>query len=373
MKRRSFRGWKVGAVLSEALRNVASAPGRNAVLVLIGVIAFLTVGTLETRSVAGTVDLVRTIEDSGGTVLIATERDRGDTIVYGGVDALACRRLSPSRDILNSGGLSGSASRQLGIRTPQGISVVRAEVGALRAMGLSEPITQGHVIVVPTDLARDFGLKAGSVLTVTRGGNTQEQVTVAAVVDVSARFPNRAASIYEVTLLPHGVVATCVAEVETKAFATLRRVLGPQLARPGQGIDVVPLRSGGIYDRDPAREFRDRSTLHLWVAGSVLLGFVSLLSMLSRRSDMALYRSTGMSRPAGLFLFSVEMITVVGASASIAWVALVTLATLDQTPSIATAYGLRSVALSLSASYVLVIPAVALATRGVVADMLKER
>lgn len=365
------RQWRQTALLSESLRNVWANQARSLALLALMAGVLIAVGLAEASAVAANLDLVRSIEDGGGNVLVATERDTSARS-YGGIATTRCRSLSTASAVVGGGPSGEAEARQIGLRSVAPLSVILLEPGALAAMIPHHDRTQIFDVAVPREIADSLGLEPGSLLQFDAISGVAYIGEVTAVVDVGVRAPTRATTIFEVAWLGEDTATECIFETTWEANLTLRSAAAPILALPGQAVQVVPLNSGGFFDRDPRAEFESRATRHAWVACAVLAGIVFFLIGLARRSEVGLYRSLHVGRVGVLLIFTVEAAILATAAALLATLIIIVVGLRIGQAPLASAYGLRAIATGSSAATTVALLMSYLASWGSTADQLKE-
>ena len=362
----SRRRWRLGSIGQEALLNVAADWPRSLILAVLLAAAMTVPAIGEAVTVDVNLELVSHIERGGGNVLVASPSEAAGGQAR--LDPRTCEALRESPSVLASGSVGDRFSRPiagLGIREA---TVAPVSPGALDVMWPAHEWTQILDLVVPAEFATARGLYPGSRIHL--GDRT---AMVSAVFDATDRLPSGGTTILEVVSMTHRPAAECLVETTWEARSTLAGTLVAALSHDGTPPQVVPLRSGGVFARNPHEEHTHRWSKTAWVGASLAAGFLVLLVSLGRRAHVGLYRSLRMSRTETTLLLSLESIVVVGAALAVTVVAVGVWSYLGGLSATAFAYGVRSAALTAAGTTLAVGPAVSAATIGTVGNQLKER
>jgi len=361
----SARRWRVSSIAEEALLNFVANWPRCLMLVALLVVLIGVPSGGEASNIEANVKLVDQIEQGGGNVLVASPTGiDGDEVV---VDARMCELLRQSPNIVAAGSVGSPTTRRLsGVGIREATFAVTSP-GALEAMWTLRGDARPLDLVVPEMYANARGLHPGSRLPV--GGRL---ATVSGVYDSDARVPNRGTTILEIGLPARGQAVECLIETTWESRSTLIGTLLAVLSRDGTPVQVLPLRTGGVFDRSPGQEHNERWSSGAWVWGSVAGGVLVLLVNLGRRSHVGLYRSLRMRRHEVVLLLTLETVVSITVAASLVVVVLCVMAYANHLPMVALAYGVRSGALTAAGLVLTATAATGVVTAGAAANQLKE-
>ncbi len=366
MERPERQRWRLGSIGQEALLNSVADWSRSLVLVALLAAVMVVPAVGEAEAVDANLELVARIEEAGGNVLVASPAESGDG--QAALDPNVCEALRESPSVVAGGPVGNPSNRPVSGLSIQEATVALVSPGALDVMWPSHEWTGALDLVVPLEFATARGLYPGSRIHL--GDRT---ATVSAVFDASDRLPNGGTTLLEVVSMSHEPAAECLIETTWESRSTLAGSLVALLSHGGASAQVLPLRSGGTFSRNPYEEHTERWSRIAWIWASAAAGLLLLLVNLGRRAHIGLYRSLRMSRAEAAMLVSLEALVAVSAGLSVAVVGLALWSHVDGLSTTAFAYGLRGAALTAAATILATAATASAATAGATANRLKER
>lgn len=287
-------GWRIGATVSEAVRNVTAAPAR---LVPLGVaIAMMMAGLTWTELLA--------VSEARGLAETYAARGGYIAVVDGprGVSASACEGLTANPHVVSAGGYRGGS--QVSAAHAPRIAFQRLEVtsGVLAVWDPSANVSPVGGIIVGAAAATELGLVQGSW--VSRIGAEPATINI---VDPSVRNPPVARAFLDI-VPPSGRLDQCWAELEPQAMGVFLPSLAAHFA-PDE-VEVRRAVSRDEFAFSPSELIERRPQRWAWLlAGLVGIAMMSLAA-LYRRADTALYRAFGLGRLSELVMHQVESIII---------------------------------------------------------------
>lgn len=296
--------WRTSAVLAEAGANAFASRRRFAVLALViaGLAAALTLGELLTWRELVTVEQRYTA--AGGYVAVVSGPS--------GVDAARCEEIG-RHDAVIAAGSFRTIGQVASITAPR-VSLARLDVTA-GLVGVWSPGTSARpaTVLIGDAAARELGVVTGSWLGLSDGAEGQAQV-----IDTTARNALVARSIMD--LVPAaGPAAECWVELQPAHAEAGARWLAA--AFTSDEATVRPAIERGAFARDPEAAFVTRISGMGWIPASLVAsGAIALLAVF-RRSEIAVYRAFGLSRPGVLLLLQAEtaIVVVMAVAVACAW------------------------------------------------------
>lgn len=303
--------WRLRDLLVDATRNVTHWPLRTTLLTVMtaGLLGALVFAELSTTG--GLVEFEQQFVERGANIFVASNES--------GLDAAKCGALATLP------GVVGSAA----ITSGRPVSVVESpgtlfRTGTITTGGLSlfsRPPAPAVAEVVDRWLlgaatAAELGLAPGMAL-VPDGGPPLE---VGAVIDTQVRNPGIDRWVLAIAP-PVGQATQCWVEYSPGARSGRTEMLSAVFAGSGDRLTVNPWIRPGEFTRDPIAELSGRPQAGAWLAAGFILTGMGWLSTWFRRSDIGLYRATGMAPSGLLVLGAVEhvMPTLVGACIGAFW------------------------------------------------------
>jgi hypothetical protein len=212
------------------------------------------------------------------------------------LDAARCDQLNTVVGVVSAGGVVGSQTVTVPQLPSNVIEVLLATPGLPQVVWPEARAESGSAAVLAGDrLTADLGLTPGSWLSASSPSNDRpvELYQVDWVAPESVRFPRYADSVIVVTP-PQGGLRTCLIETQPQAYEAVGTVvLGwfPDAA----DIVVAPLLGDSGIGPSPETAFQHRLSRSGPLIGTALLTVLSVVTWLSRRPELALYRLLGLT------------------------------------------------------------------------------
>lgn len=283
-------GWRLAAVIGEALANYASSSARTLVLV-VGVGGMLAaLSWAELNYSAEVKDQARRFAAAGGYVAVA--------VGPAGLAASSCEQLRWDPRVVSAGGLRDGG--QVTTSNAPGVAFQRYEVtgGTIAVWDPSAPATSRGGYRVGLAAAEELGLATGSWVS-TDGGPTAPAV----VIDPAARNPFAARAFMDL-VPPMGRLDQCWVEFRPEFFEAglvwLPAAFAPEEAEARRAVDR------GEFSVDPVAVFAGRPQRWGWLPVGFVASAMIALMALFRRSESAVYRAFALSRLGLLIMQQVE-------------------------------------------------------------------
>lgn len=351
-------GWRAGAIVREALANLASTTARLIVLATVVGGMSATVVWLELAAVGDALALEQRFVDGGGYVAVVASES--------GLDAAVCDRLRHHREVLGSGGFAAAGTVTSTTSPRVAFQHTHITSGLVTVWDADARLTPGSYIVGQA-AADELGLLPGSWLDLEDVGRATVDV-----IDPGARNDFASRAIMDVVPAA-GTLAECWVEFRPSSFTAGLAVLPAMFAADEPQVRRA-LDRGELAD-DPGARIVSRATRFGWVPAAIVAAAVIGLTSIVRRPETAVYRAFGLSRLGVLMMFQVETAVLAGACGLLgaAWAiathsVLVGLPTFEQA-----AIALRSCLLFMMALAAAGPLVAASAASGSPASLLKER
>lgn len=288
-------GWRLGAILHEALANLAASGVRGGALgvALSTMLAGLVLAELATA--AEVEEQVRRFDAAGGRVVVVDGPD--------GLAASRCEELRWLPVVIAAGGWrrAGQRSAPNAPNVPFELWEITGDIVRVWDPRSSPGSRPGYV--VGRAVAQELGLRDGALL-----GLDGMPAAPVAIADPSGRNPFAARVILD-RVAPSGRLAQCWVELAPNALPAVLRWLPAHFA-PGE-VEARPLVSRGAFDVDPGEMLARRPQRWAWALVGLVGAMVLAVTALSRRADAALYRAFGLRRLGLLLMHQVEAIVLV--------------------------------------------------------------
>lgn len=283
-------GWRLAAVIREALANYASSSARILVLV-VGVGGMLAaLAWAELTFSAEVKGRAQRYAAAGGYVAVV------DGLT--GLTASSCERIRWDPRIVSAGGLR--AGGEVIASNAPGVRFQRLEVtqGLVEVWDPSDPAIVSGAYLVGGAAAAELGLATGSWVSTDVGPTAP-----AVVIDPAARNPFAARAFLDL-VPPTGRVDQCWVEFRPESFEAglvwLPAAFAPQEAEARRAVDR------GEFSVDPAELFAGRPHRWGWLPVGLVASTMIALMALFRRSESAVYRAFGLSKLGLLIMQEVE-------------------------------------------------------------------
>lgn len=303
---RRQRGFSAFSVAREAWLNLSASLGPS-----LGVAVVSLVVGAGLPAVAGfeVSEIVRDADQAiaaGTNMMSLTAEDRAP------LSASRCDELNNVDGVLTAGGIVSRSAAYAATRPNEPLQLIHGTVGAASALWpmLTEPTGTAGVLV-GADTASLFGLSVGSRLMLSESAGTSPSVSVLVdqVAGKTVRDVTLDGAIF-VSVAPTGMITECLVEAQPGARQQVEAVLIGWF-RADLKVAVSPYFVSNAPGSLPADELRGRLTQYLPALAFVLL-FVSLAGYwFARRSELALYRTLGISRPQLLGMLATEALLLV--------------------------------------------------------------
>lgn len=288
-------GWRLAAVIGEALANYASSRARTLVL-LVGVGAMLAaLSWAELNFSAEVKDQAQRFAAAGGYVAVV--------VGPAGLAASSCEQLRWDPRVVRAGGLRDGG--QVTTSNAPGVPFQRYEVtgGMIEVLDPSAPATSRGGYRVGLAAAEELGLATGSWVSADGG-----PIAPAVVINPSARDPFAARAFIDL-VPPMGQIDQCWVEFYPEFFEAglvgLPAAFAPEEAEARRAVDR------GEFSVDPAEVFAGRLDRWGWLPVGFVASAMIALMALFRRSESAVYRAFGLSRLGLLIMHQVETMALV--------------------------------------------------------------
>lgn len=283
-------GWRLGAVVREAVANTVSSTARLTVLGL-GLAGMM--GALFWAELSFTRDVrqeIRRFDAAGARVAVVDGPN--------GIDAAACNRLRWSSHIVAAGGYR--VAEQVESATSPRVAFAQWEIVAevVRVWDEDAPLSPPSGYVVGIAAAREIGLTDGSLLQI-----ADEEGIPVTVIDPGARNEAATRTIMS-PVAPDGRLSQCWVEFEPGSYEAGLSWLSAYFAADEAEVRRAVTR--GQFGLDPAVTLANRPQRWGWLPVGLAGAAVITLMAIFRRADTALYRAFGVRRIAVLVMHQSE-------------------------------------------------------------------
>jgi len=361
--RAGVKNWRVGELLSEALRDLTASWPRTLVLCVATAAMAGALAWSELATTDGILSFQRDFEDAGGNVLVASSPV--------GVSASACVALAERAEVAAAGAAWGGEVSEPNVAPGTMFQTQRLTTGTFEVWGAPISGVASLGIVVGSAAASEIGLTDGAPVGIL--GETPLPVTV---VDIERRGPESQRS-FLIPSAPIGRADVCWVEMDPGSVTGGEVLAQAVFADAGPDLSVRPLVRLGDFARDPLAELRNRPQAQAWTAAGGLLVLLVWLDLWFRRGALSLYRVLGTTRSGLLVLTQAGLgvVMLVAATAGVLW-ASATHAAATGLNATADQYlvAARTVASALALALVAgPLPALLTGGRGVLLSQLKDR
>ena len=328
--------WQVWTLGSEAFRNVMEGGLRSLLLIVGLALSFSGPALVESNVVRSLMERDDSDEARGAYVLVVRSTDDSE------VDGQACESLNGQGGIRRAGGVI--SNDLISVLTAPGTRVrhliVTPGLPATLRLSAYDDVPS---VIVGRDLSDEFGIGVGSFVALPSEFN-EAVVAVRGLVSSGTRLDGVERGIIEVRA-PLGAVTECYVEVEPSLYKQMRDgallALAPLTEQTPSISDLLP-RGTGITPSESLREHQS------WLAPLAGAGSAFVLLQVvrqSRRSEHALYRTTGTSPRDLRLLLLLETLVAAAVALSIASAVFALNSVLAATPRPAVAFGMQAIGL----------------------------
>lgn len=357
--------WRPSEVAREALANLRWT---HATVVAVTVLGFASLVAAEADTVTRALAEEEGFRRAGGYVLLAeTARD--------GIDIAACVRLARVDGVVAAGAERVAAAETAEYLRPASapdarIPVTEATVGALAVWAPGSTLLPGSGAAVGGALADELGLDPGRPLV----DRTGRSYPVLAVLPPDARHGEAARHVIRL-IPPVGTATRCWVELEPGAFSAGIDVVSAALTPAPAPVRVSAFRPRDELSARPADIVTERPQRALWVVVAGLVALAAWTHLWSRRAEIGMYRTFGLT-PLRLWLtVDVETVALVvpAAVAGTLWGLAVTAAGSDPLTGANLRFVLDAAASGLGAALLAAPAGFALLLRSNPLDLVKGR
>lgn len=284
--------WRAGRLVGETLANLKAERLRGAslvafVMLMVGLPVFI-----ETSEAEAAIRATNELDAAGRHVFHAIATGEGEQI-----PAERCDELEANPAVKYSGGFR--EGEQLDFLSGPGEAMnIRYFTGNLHRILDPTVRRDDRQLYLSSAAAKRFGVVDGSQDFVSiRGQETEPAIPVAVgVLDSEQRLPDPGPWVW-VPVITSGTTNECWVEFDAGVDdVAASEYMKSWLRTNGADIIVQPHLTEDRFRNDPLASFTQSPTRWAWVASGLLSGIVLAAVMWFRRSDFALYRSTGLSK-----------------------------------------------------------------------------
>ncbi|MBW3095268.1 hypothetical protein KIH75_07965 [Bifidobacterium sp. 64T4] len=300
---------RLSSVCSEAWRSILSGSSHCVLTILALTLLVVGSSSFEISTSSNILHQASQYKASGGNIMVLNAE--------GGVDGQACERLSELNDVQASGAIKESeqliASALPDTKIP-GYAVTPGFARVLHAKEQDE--SQG--VLVPNELAKTLGLRAGSTLALKDGRQAYVRGTYAYPND--GRTPGYSYAVLSPTA-PSGTFDSCWVSVwpqTDSAENAIWSALTPSAKSDKDSSITLGQLNSSLGERFNGQSlYRDRSTAFLPAAAACMGAALGYAVTRSRRLELASALHCGISKPALLLQICLESGIVIMVSAAI--------------------------------------------------------
>jgi len=285
--------------LGEVLRNLASAPLRTAILVIVST-SIASVSTLATITDVNRASHAAQQQYAAGSTAFEIVGDSGSRI-----DAYRCHALNSQDGVTAAGGIMHSDLIHIGVQPDADTVVVTTTPGFIPA-AWPTMIGARSASLIAGSYYQSLGWAPGSTFSYTPANGRPTLAHIDFVADsVSILGHDR---IIAATAPPIGTVRSCIVLAQPQARNAVVQAIQGWFG-PGTTITKVMVHSDLI--QDPQVLFNSRVSRYGWAAAAAVLIATILSHWIARRSEFALYRLNHVSGRGILTMFTLEMLLLV--------------------------------------------------------------
>lgn len=285
-------------VVREALSTAVSRPFFAFLIVLTAMVALALPAAWEVSELQNLAQRVEEAEARGSNVVIVSDQEEG-------VSAFECEKVASWVGVVHAGWFKNTGTVQFEKSARNPLQKASASSSYLEIVDPSfSPGTGG--LVLGAAAAKELGAPRGATLSTS---------TVGDVVDTDRRAPGQARWVYDVRSAGLFMSANeCWVEAQSGSTQTVARSLRAAFS-PSPTIEVRYL-----YEGVSSSDWTQRPSQYAWIAAVAVTLLPVTLTVYIRRSEIALYVTSGVRRmdAAFIYAFAHGFLVAVGATGAVA-------------------------------------------------------
>ncbi|TFD00504.1 FtsX-like permease family protein [Cryobacterium sinapicolor] len=301
------RGFGLGVLARETVRNLGSAPALLTLAVIMGLASGLAVPLVTAMEVGSVVrDDLAAVAAGTNTLSVAGEN-------RGPISAARCDQLNAISGVISAGGVVSRASVNVASRPNESLELVRGTVGLAAIFWPGDQLdpSKSVAFVSGSRNAVTFGITEGAPIAFSKVADqsTTTTIVLSQIAAPSTRKTALDSAFFEV-VPPVGSIVECLVEASPGARDKVESIL----------VGWFPLTSATSVSpyfqlTDPGstteQKLHDRLSQHFPLAALIVTFTTVIAVWYSRRSEFALYRSLGLKKVQFLLLLVLETVVLV--------------------------------------------------------------
>ena len=301
------RGWRLRYLIREGVSNFWTGGLRIVLLVVVGAAALTGAAVLEAQNVDGLIARGESLDAAGRFVLEVTSSAESDDPIL----ARNCDAVRHQGGVVASGAIVSSSLTEIGSHPGTRLRFIEMTPAAY---GVLVPDGEAPGNVVGAEASEELGVSSGAYLAI---GPDRTLIKIDRVMNSVVRLPEASRGIVVPNADQH-VADGCYVEVEPAFLDQYRRGGLNGLARFSDGGVVVRPLVVVAPEDSPERRYEDRATRHGGAAAAAIIVSLVVVLVLSRRSEIGLYRATGAGRSDVFIIYSTEFVYSLAVAAAVA-------------------------------------------------------